>query len=131
MNNQKGFVALISIIIIMSVLLVISVSLSLTSFNTRFNVGDAEYKKKSSALAEACLDAQLLKLAQGVIIIYPATVSVGSDSCTIISKQDNVPTSGQSTIKTKAVFQQSITNLEFVVNSSNFSLINWQELPNL
>jgi len=127
-KNQEGFIALMSVIIIMAVLLVIGASISFTSFSSRFNVSDSEFKKRSSNLAEACVDAELLKLAQGTTYANGATVAVGSDSCTVFSV---ATAAGQTTIKTKAIFQQSVTNVQAVVNSTSLHLHSWQELPSL
>lgn len=125
---QSGFVALISAIIICAVLVIISVSISATSFFSRFNVSDAEYKKRGSNLAEACVDEALLKLAQDPSYTGGETINVGSDSCKIFSVSASAT---QYTVKTKAVFQQAVTNIQVVVDSSSFSLISWQELPTL
>jgi hypothetical protein len=130
-KDQSGFVALLSVIIITVVLVVISVSVSTTSFFSRFNVADAEYKRLSSSLAEACADQALLKLAQDPSYA-PApggdTISVGSSSCKIFSVTSS-PT--QFTIQTKAVFQKAVTNIQIIVDNSSYSVISRQELPTL
>lgn len=128
-DKQSGFVALMSVIIILAVLLMVSASISFTSFSSRFNVSDAEYKKRSSALAEACLNAELLKLAQGSTYANGSIVNVGGDSCTIVST--DYP-SNPTTIKTQGVFppaqpQRSFTNLTVVASSTGLSVISWVE----
>ena len=135
-HDQSGYMALISAIIISVLLITISIVLSTSSFFSRFNVADGEYKKRSSNLAEACVDSALGKLAQNSLYA-PAPggdiVSVGSDACTIFSV---TTAGGQTTIKTKAAFpaslpQSAVTNLQIIVDSDSFSLISWQELPSL
>lgn len=59
-NPHKGFIALMSAVIISAVLLLIVVSGSLTGFFARSNVFDAELKNRSRAVADACLDQALL-----------------------------------------------------------------------
>lgn len=132
-RGQSGFVALISVIIITILLVIISVSISTTSFFSRFNVADGEYKKRSSELAEACVDAALLKLAQDPSYAGGESIAVGSDSCQVVSVSS---TATQYTVKTKALFPQgtayqAVTNLQVTVDSSSFSIISWQELPTL
>src|SRR3989344_8321294 len=62
-KSNKGFVALISAIIISVILLLIATNLSLTGFYSRSNILDGELKEISSGYAEACVDTALLKLA--------------------------------------------------------------------
>lgn len=65
MKCNRGFIALISTIIISTILLVVVVAGSMTGFTTRFNMLDAESKQRSAALADACVDVLLFRLAQG------------------------------------------------------------------
>jgi hypothetical protein len=62
-GRKKGFTALISAIIISAVFLLIAVNMSNSSFYGRFNILDAELKEKSFALAEACADMAIFRLA--------------------------------------------------------------------
>src|SRR3989344_2331312 len=61
-NASGGFIALISAVIISLVLMVVVFSVSTLAFFSRFNQLDSEYKEKSSALAESCVDLAILKL---------------------------------------------------------------------
>jgi Tfp pilus assembly protein PilX len=63
-KNQRGFVALISVIIISAVLLFLMVTAAAIAFRGRFNTLDYENKKISVGLAEACVQTAMLKLAQ-------------------------------------------------------------------
>ena len=131
LKNQQGFLALISVIIILAVLLIIAVSISFLGFFSRFNVSDAEYKKRSSGLAEACIDTVLLRLANDSTDTTTGNVPIGIDSCDVISVQLDTPSPDQTTIQTKSVFQKSVTNIRIIINSGNFSIISWEELPTL
>jgi len=128
---QQGYVALISAIIISAVLILISVGASATGFFSRFNVLDGEYKERGNQLAEACVDSELLRLAQNSGDTTTGNVSVGTGSCTVFAVLQNSPSAGEITIKTKAVVQQSVTNIEVVVAAGSLNLISWQELPSL
>ena len=134
-QKQAGFIALMTAIIIALVLMTLTLSLSLSGFFTRFNIADSEYKERSSALAEACADAALLKIAQNSS--YAPTgggevVSVNSDSCRIVA----VTKAGtQSIIKTQGIFpnsppEQAYTNLTIVISNSDLSIISWDETSN-
>ncbi len=121
-QKQRGFIALISAIIISVILLLVITNLSLTSFYDRFNVLDTELKTRSSDLAEACADTALLNVAKN--ITYTGSVSVGADTCTIQS----VTGSSQKTILIQANYKNYYTNLQIVANASDASVVSWQEL---
>lgn len=63
LNKKRGFIALVSVIIISFVLLITAVTLSLTGFFVRFNIFDSENKERSNALADACIESARLALA--------------------------------------------------------------------
>lgn len=127
-KNEQGFIALISAVIISALLITITVALGTSSFLSRFNILDAEYKEKSSALAEACADAAILKLAASASYPGGETIAVGSDTCKVISV---VPVAGwPKTIKTQATVSNSYTDLTIgVSNTATVSVDSWQEVP--
>jgi hypothetical protein len=128
-NKKRGFVALISVIIISAILLLVATSLSFSGFFGRFNILESEFKERSSALADACVDSVLLSLAQNPSYnpTLPLTVPVsGNDNCTVVY----IATPGSTkVIKTKGTYQQAITNLQVVVNTSDLTVVSWEEIP--
>lgn len=80
-KNNKGFIALFSVILISFVLLLVTTTLSFAGFSGRFNILESEYKKRSRELAEACLATARLKLAENNFYSGNGIVSVGSDTC--------------------------------------------------
>lgn len=131
-KKESGYVALISIIIIVALLMVITVAVSFSGFFSRFGILDNELKEISVGLADACGDAAILKLAENWNWTPPIngeTVIVGTDDCKIISVQ----TSGsEKTIRTQAIFQNSYTNLEITIQKplDEISIVSWNELAN-
>lgn len=128
---QNGYIALMSAIVISAVLIVITFVTSVTGFFVRFNVLDGEYKKSSSALAEACVDTVLLHLAKDPSDVTTGPVSIASGTCIVFSVSLNSPVAGQTTIETKAGVQKSVTNIRVVVDAANLSLMSWEEIPTL
>lgn len=124
-SYNQGYITLMSAIIISALLLAITVSLGFNGLFGRLNIVDSESKERSSALAKACVDQEILNLAKEVPYTNP--VQVGSDQCTIVSVAADVPNVGQTTIKTQAVINKSYTDLQVIIDSSNFSIISWQE----
>ena len=124
-KTNSGFIALMSAIIISIVLLLMITNLSLTGFYGRFNILDAELKERSSALAEACVDTALLRLANDPGYPYPANdpINVDGNDCIIESAAGG-------NISVKADYKNYITKIEVEVNLSDMSINSWEETPN-
>lgn len=131
MTRQDGYIALISAIIISAVLLMVVFTTSFTNFFARFNILDSEYKKISGGLAEACMDAAILQLAQdedwqpvggGMTVVVE-----GTKTCKICE----VTGGAQRTVYTRAIYQQAHTNLAAVVTfgSGTVAIDSWEETP--
>ncbi len=125
MKKNSGFIALMSAIIMSSILLILINGLNLKEFYTQTNILDSELKEKSLYLAEACADTAILK-----IIHNPhynptnETVNVGEDTCIIQSITGNQ----EKTIYTQANYRNYFTNLKIIINSTNLSVISWEEI---
>ncbi len=119
MRHARGFIALMSAIIISAILMTVVISGSLMGFNSRFNVLDAESKARSSALADACVDVLLLRLANREVVTD--LVLVGSESCQI---------TGSNPYQIQAVFNHSYTNLRITVDPTNYTVTKWEEVTN-
>jgi hypothetical protein len=115
-NAQKGFIALISAVIMSAVLLIVVVSGSLSSFFGRQDVLDAEYKEKSRALADACISVLLLRIGAGTTPSDPVT----EVSCTISGSANPYTIS--------ATFNRAETNLSVSVDSS-LAITSLTEVP--
>lgn len=124
---EKGYIALTSVVIISVLIMIITLTLSSVSFSSRFNILGAELKKISLALAEACAETALLKLAQNSSYSGNENIQIGDKSCSILT----IETSGsQKIIKTKANVKDFISNLKITASSPNLSIIFWEEIGN-
>ena len=121
-KKDSGFVALITAIILTAILLIITVTLNQTSFFTRGILLDAEYKERSAALAEACVDVARLKLANDVSYSGNETILIGSDECKI--RPITLPN-----IETQGKFGLATTNFITVINTADFSVVSVNETP--
>lgn len=126
--NEAGYIALTSAIIISVFLMVIALTISSSSFSNRFSILDSEIKEKSSALAEGCVQVALLRLAQNSAYAGNEDVSIDGKTCSILPIETGI---GQKIIKTRAAVQGFNTNFKVVVNSSDLSIISWDELPTI
>lgn len=125
--RNNGFVALISVIIISVILLLVTMNVSFDGFYSRFNIFDYESKERSSAMAEACADIVLLKLAEDSTYIgggSPVTVS-GADTCAIDSTSAAIP---DRTFVLHSIFNNSYTNLQIIVNVTTGVIVKWEKI---
>lgn len=120
-NQQRGFMALISTIIISVILLSMAVSLNLTNFYTQSNMLDAEFKEISFNLAESCTQIALLKLIKNPSY-HPdnEVASINGNTCTIISINTGI-------IETSADYKNYSTNLRATINPNTMQTKSLEE----
>ncbi len=127
-NTNRGFIALISAIIISAVLLTLSASVSVGSFSSRFSALNAEYKQVSLSLAESCVNMALLKIGQNYSYTTTGdTVAIGADSCSIKSVScvsGCAPSDPKKTItiKTQAQYKGAFSNVVVSATAQNPAL---------
>lgn len=137
-NKNLGFVALMTAIMLSVILMTVAISLNQVGFLTRSEVLDSEYKDRSFALAEGCVDIALLKLAQNsgynptdeCYSVGDTCLNGGPNICTVVSVSPSAL--GQITINTGAVFPSTngaITKLKVVIDSSDLSVSSLVEEP--
>ena len=124
MKQQKGFIALISILIISAILLIITTTLSLTSFFAQFDMLEHEFKEKSKAHANACVNIAKLRLVQNALAPEVVTIS-GSDTCEI----ESISNSGnQITLRVHADYKNAITRILLTLSTIDGSIVSLQEV---
>lgn len=145
-KSNKGFVALISAIMISAILLAILFTTNTSTFFARFDALDTEYKRVATGLAESCANQALLKLAQDYYYNPDnETIAVGNETCNIKSvtpRARNADNSTFVTISTQANRQGAFSNFQVealiynpaITPSSfppppNIKIESWQEVP--
>jgi hypothetical protein len=136
-KSNSGFVALVSVVVISAVLLVIMFTLSTSSFFNRFDALDSENKRISLGLAEACVSAAMLKVAQSPAYapaVYGDCVSLGGTCyapdpqkvCAICS----IVIGNPEVVVTRAVYNGAYTTLRahFDTTPGSFVVTKWEEL---
>ncbi|MDB5189481.1 MAG: putative hemagglutinin/hemolysin-related protein [Parcubacteria group bacterium] len=129
-TQPRGFIALISSIVISTILLSLAASLGQGTFFSRFDALNGEYKTISRGFAEACTNVALLRIADqysyavqddsdydtersGVVVPLGATYGTGSD-CLIAAPTTTPAEVNQTrtyTISTQGMFKGAYTNL--------------------
>jgi len=120
LEKKRGFVALITAIILSVILIVVTVTLNRSGFFARGAILEAEFKETSSALAEACVDTALLRLAVIRTFTGSDTEDVGAETCTFTVSPPNIDTT--------ATYRDSITNLHVIYNPADLSIVSWEEI---
>lgn len=151
-NKNSGFMALVSMLILSTVLVMLMLANSTSTFFARFDVLGKENKVIAENLAQSCINTALLKLAEDYNYdplndsYYQTSkgvpVNVGLYTCFIVSTNPGGPRSGNFTnvtITTSASHHKSFSTfrvLTKVLNPSqpqspaepNISIISWEEV---
>ena len=132
-KSGKGYIALVSALLLTVVLLVFTVAVSLSGYYSRINVLGSEVKEQSAALAEACINKAMADVAIGNPVA--GVVSFGSNpydggnpyTCEIISITADTPTVGQTRIKAQGEYLDSFTNFVVDVDNITQNVVSWRE----
>jgi hypothetical protein len=129
-HHSRGFIALISIIIISVMLLATTLSLAQFGIASRYFILDLENKRASEKLAEACVHIARIQTYNDpeYEVSSPISYPVGESTCSVYSINS---VGDDTTIEAQAQSGDSITNLHVVVDNTNGDFTEWQEMPNL
>ncbi|MFA6375995.1 MAG: hypothetical protein WCX69_01185 [Candidatus Paceibacterota bacterium] len=115
--SQKGFVALISAVLISALLMVLAASAACAASWARFGSLTRENKKIGAARAEGCVHLALLKIARDETVTW--------EQCEILSASEASPY----VIFTRSVYQDTYTNLKIIAEMDDGGLVikEWRE----
>jgi nitrate/TMAO reductase-like tetraheme cytochrome c subunit len=121
---MKGFIALITIFIILAILLLLGLSFGLLAISeTNMSL---EKTKSSQAyfLANLCAEQALMKLKENTSYSGNEVININNGSCQILQIE------GQWIIKTQGNFQNDVKKMRISVSQVNPQMIidSWQEL---
>lgn len=124
-NPNRGFIALMSAVIISAVLLLVVISGGLTGFFSRSNVLDSELKSRSRGVAEACLEQALLLITNNPSYDETEYQSFNDlDACEL----EVTPSGGTSDITVQGSSTRAVTNLVATYDNVNHVLLDWAEV---
>jgi len=123
--EDKGFVALVTILIISAVALLIGVSVSLIS------VGEAKMSLEENQASQAyylvnlCAEMALMKLKENINYLGDEVINIGDESCYIL------PIEGNWIVRASAIFSDRFKRIKIVISQVNPEIIiaSWQEAP--
>ncbi len=133
-QRNRGFIALMSAVIISAIMLGFLFTTDKTTFYARFDALDSEYKHIASDMAEACVNQALLKLAQDYHYDSTATpVSVGDGTCSITSMTPLGPArtgnSATITINTQGSYKNTFSTFQTQVTAYSPSVTAYVPAP--
>jgi len=125
-KTEKGFIALMSAIIISAILLLVVSASNFSGFYGRSNVLESELKEQSVALAEACATTALIKMASDKLYNPLNEIqNVGIGNCTI----KNISTVGNRKIITvESDYKNALTKINIKVDPINAQVESWEEV---
>jgi len=126
MKNQKGYMALTSVIIMFAILVALVLTLSLSGFFNRSNVLDVYSKERSLALAEGCAEETLLRLADDLNYAGGETIAISEGfNCEIMPV---LLFGDYREVRTSAEVGEAITMILVRVDKDDLTLVSWEEL---
>ncbi len=126
-SSERGFIALLSVIIVSAILLVVVLEANTSGFYTRFNILDSEFKERSSSLVDACVAIARMRVGANSSYIGPETVSVGSDQCQIVGTLNGA--GNPRVFQIQAIYQTSYTDAQVSIDTDDLSIVSWKEVP--
>lgn len=124
----RGFIALISVFIISFVFLVAIISLGQFGLTGRLLLVTSENKIKSEEYAEACVQVARILVVNDLEREHTnRTIQDGELACTIVAVEPDEPSSGESTIKSRAEVAGAVTNFVVVVHQTTHAIESWKE----
>ena len=128
-KKERGFVALLSVVIICLALLLAVVGIGQRGIAGRFALLDLERKAQADSYARGCVEMARVSVGNDPsYAVSNRTLIVGSGTCTLVSVSANTPTLGQSRIQATSTVNGSHTRLEAVINASTGAIITSHEV---
>lgn len=121
-NNQSGFVALLSTIVIGAVLLVMTIEAGKSGFYTSFLVLGNEAKEQSRLLALECGNRSLATLVSATVSIENSAIVNEIGFCKVHEIKKEYPSKEYVTMIVQGAVRDSVTNLELVYETGNIHL---------
>jgi len=115
--NNKGYIALISTVIIMAVVLLIAISVNLFSINES-QIGLAQSQSSESYyLANACAEEALIRLKNNLSYLGSEMITIGTNQCQILALEGSGNTNR--IIKAKSSLYNQVRKIKVKINQVN------------
>lgn len=121
---MRGFIALITIFIILAIALIVGISFSLLSADESAMALENFQSSKSYFLANLCAEQALMKLKENTDYSGNETINIEDGSCQIL------PIEGQWIVKTTGNFQNQMKKIRISISQVDPEVVidSWQEV---
>lgn len=125
LKPNKGFIALITVLIIFAIALLIGLSLALLSISEAFMGLKKTQSSQAYYLANLCAEQALIRLKEDINYPGGEIIEAVGGSCQIF------PIEGNWTVKISSDFQNQTKKIKIVVDQVNpeMAISSWQEVP--
>lgn len=126
-QNNNGFIALISIIIISTILFVTTLSIAQFGIAGRYFILDLEQKTASYELAEACVEIARIKIYNDSHYQENSTqkITINTETCSIESALIN---GGRTTVQITGRKHNAVTHLQILFDNQTANYLEWIEV---
>ncbi|HEY4498115.1 MAG TPA: hypothetical protein VJA63_00555 [Candidatus Paceibacterota bacterium] len=124
MRSSPGYIALTSAIITSVLIMIIVFAMSGAAILNRSDILDATHKERSLALAEACAEVALLKLAENPNYLGNEPLVIGEEQCQILPLETQ---GSDKIIKTEANAGGATSRIKVAARSQNLDINSWEE----
>ncbi|GEM_PF-4671477 len=126
-RRPKGFIALITMLLLSLFLLESVLTASALSIQTRSHILSLELKLESKALALSCLNKAILELISSNVYAGNENLTIENDSCTIKTvKTEN----GKKIVESEGVIKNIVTRLHTELDPGTLTIIQSYEIAN-
>lgn len=124
--NQSGYIALVSVILVMSAVLIIGGMVTIVAANQLLTTFTADRGLRAWYIADTCANEALLRIKRtGTAYVGTHSLTLDTDaSCTITATQNGTVVTAEVTGQFRTETYHTIT---VTVETSTFAVTNWQE----
>lgn len=123
---MKGYIAIITTIVLAILCLTIAVSLGISAAVSRLENHDFVFNESAYYLTQSCLDYAHLQLAHGSSYAGNETITIGNYQCSILPIE-SAPS--QKIIKASSQVNNIAVSLKLTVDSYTLRLVSLEEVP--
>lgn len=123
-EGQKGFVALVTVLIVSALVLIVTIGLSLRTIDEMEMGLQKSLSSETYYFANLCAEDALMKLKANSNYSGDEVINIGKGSCTIL------PIEGNWTIKISASFSGQVKKMRLVISQIHPEIVvdSWQEV---
>lgn len=130
-TNTKGFIALISVLMVSVILLAAVISLAQYGITSRFALLSIEHKTETLTRTQACVEvARIAVVNDPDFETTNKEVAIEDAVCVLEEVFANTPNSGLSRVEASAELLGATTNIRAEINTATGAIVRFEEVSN-